>query len=87
MKIMLMTPLPPVAKFGQIGKSMEVLLGGYALGCLLCEVYQTGSGQPALLYVVPAMIGTLIATNFDLFLDVKKRADLFEYDGSDGNNE
>ena len=86
MKIMLMTPLPPVAKFGQIGKSMKCARR-ISLGCLLCEVYQTGSGQPALLYVVPAMIGTLIATNFDLFLDVKKRADLFECDGSDGNNE
>eukprot|EP00638_Chattonella_subsalsa_P006547 CAMPEP_0117737042 /NCGR_PEP_ID=MMETSP0947-20121206/2293_1 /TAXON_ID=44440 /ORGANISM="Chattonella subsalsa, Strain CCMP2191" /LENGTH=380 /DNA_ID=CAMNT_0005552455 /DNA_START=542 /DNA_END=1684 /DNA_ORIENTATION=- len=32
---------------------------GYALGCILCEVFQTGQGQPALLYIVPAMFASL----------------------------
>ena len=29
------------------------------MGCLLCEVFQTGQGQPALLYVVPAMLAAV----------------------------
>ena len=28
---------------------------GYGFGCLLCEIFQTGEGQPALLYIVPSM--------------------------------
>ena len=33
----------------------QASLAGYALGCLLCELFQTGSGQPALIYIVPSM--------------------------------
>ena len=36
-------------------------LVGYGAGCLLCEVFQTGQGQPALLYVVPAMAAAVAA--------------------------
>jgi hypothetical protein len=32
---------------------------GYAVGCFLCEIFQTGSGQPALLFILPAMVITL----------------------------
>ena len=32
-------------------------MAGFVIGCLLCEVFQTGAGQPALLYVVPGMFG------------------------------
>ena len=28
---------------------------GYGIGSLLCEIFQTGQGQPALLYIVPSM--------------------------------
>ena len=34
-------------------------LTGYGLGCVLCEVFQTGQGQPALLYLVPSMLLTM----------------------------
>eukprot|EP00747_Dinoflagellata_sp_TGD_P016103 gnl/TRDRNA2_/TRDRNA2_124862_c3_seq2.p1 gnl/TRDRNA2_/TRDRNA2_124862_c3~~gnl/TRDRNA2_/TRDRNA2_124862_c3_seq2.p1 ORF type:complete len:166 (+),score=27.75 gnl/TRDRNA2_/TRDRNA2_124862_c3_seq2:70-498(+) len=30
-------------------------VGGFALGCVACELLQTGGGQPALIYLVPAM--------------------------------
>lgn len=30
-------------------------LVGYGIGCFLCEVFQTGQGQPALLFIVPSM--------------------------------
>ena len=40
----------------QLNLSMfQASLAGYALGCLLCELFQTGSGQPALIYIVPSM--------------------------------
>jgi hypothetical protein len=56
-------------------------LGGYALGCLLCELFQTGAGQPALLYVVPAMVGVMAATNIDLILDEGTRKELLDFEG------
>lgn len=34
-------------------------LWGYVAGCVLCEVFQTGGGQPALLYIVPSMVAAL----------------------------
>eukprot|EP01038_Epipyxis_sp_PR26KG_P004656 gene4656-6543_t len=41
-------------------KLFDVTVYGYMLGCLLCEVFQTGQGQPALLFITPSMIITLI---------------------------
>lgn len=38
----------------------SVTIFGYLLGCFLCEVFQTGEGQPALLYIVPAMLASLL---------------------------
>lgn len=35
---------------------------GYGLGCFLCEIFQTGEGQPALLYIVPSMLLTVFLT-------------------------
>ena len=35
---------------------------GYGLGCFLCEVFQTGEGQPALLFIVPSMLITVFIT-------------------------
>ena len=32
------------------------VVGGYIIGCLLCEVFQTGGGLPALVYLSPSMI-------------------------------
>ena len=33
----------------------------YAIGCLACEILQTGRGQPALVFIVPSMlIGLLL---------------------------
>ena len=38
----------------------------YAIGCLALELLQTGSGQPALVYLVPSMlIGLIAAISFD----------------------
>lgn len=28
----------------------------YILGCFLCEIFQTGAGQPALVYITPVML-------------------------------
>lgn len=56
-------------------------LGGYALGCLLCELFQTGAGQPALLYVVPAMVGVMATLNLDLLLDETRRGELLGFEG------
>lgn len=45
-------------------------LVGYFLGCLLCDVFMTGNGQPALLYIVPSMAVSVMATatlNGELF--------------------
>ena len=35
---------------------------GYGLGCFFCELFQTGEGQPALLYIVPSMLLTVLIT-------------------------
>jgi Signal peptide peptidase len=35
---------------------------GYGLGCFLCELFQTGEGQPALLFIVPSMLITVFIT-------------------------
>ena len=32
---------------------------GFLIGCVLCEVFQTGQGQPALIYIVPAIVSML----------------------------
>jgi cation transporter-like permease len=32
---------------------------GYGIGCFLCELFQTGQGQPALLFIVPAMLASV----------------------------
>jgi hypothetical protein len=40
---------------------------GFILGCILCELFQTGSGQPALVYIVPAMfvtVGTAVSLRY-----------------------
>jgi Signal peptide peptidase len=37
-------------------------LAGYGIGCFLCEVFQTGQGQPALLFIVPSMFFTVFAS-------------------------
>ena len=35
---------------------------GYGFGCFFCELFQTGEGQPALLYIVPSMLVTVLIT-------------------------
>jgi Signal peptide peptidase len=35
---------------------------GYGIGCFLCEVFQTGQGQPALLFIVPSMFFTVFVS-------------------------
>ena len=37
-------------------------MGGYCIGCFLCEVTNSGGGQPALLVLVPAMLATVLTT-------------------------
>ena len=32
---------------------------GFSIGCLACELFQTGSGQPALIFLVPSMLTTV----------------------------
>ena len=34
-------------------------LAGYVFGCLLLEIFQTGQGQPALIYLVPSMLSSV----------------------------
>ena len=34
-------------------------LFGYVIGCFLLEVFQTGAGQPALVFIVPSMLLTI----------------------------
>jgi signal peptide peptidase-like protein 2B len=34
-------------------------LFGYLFGCFLLEIFQTGSGQPALIFLVPSMLSTI----------------------------
>lgn len=33
---------------------------GYGIGCFACEIFQTGGGQPALLYLVPSMLFSIL---------------------------
>ena len=56
-------------------------LGGYALGCLLCELLQTGAGQPALLYVVPAMVLTMSLANAPVLLNKEALEEVLTFDG------
>ena len=42
-------------------KAYAACLAGYAVGCGLCEVNQSGGGLPALLFIVPSMIAALTA--------------------------
>lgn len=35
---------------------------GFLIGCLMCEVFQTGQGQPALVFIVPSMIISVLLT-------------------------
>ena len=55
---------------------------GYGIGCLLCETFQTGQGQPALLYIVPSMFVSVLTTGL-LRGELK---DMWEYQ-SDNNEE
>ena len=47
-------PPAPSAVEGMDGRSgyMSAAIGGYCLGCFLCEVTNSGGGQPALLLLV-----------------------------------
>lgn len=36
--------------------TFSAALNGFLLGCFLCEVFQTGQGQPALVYIVPSSL-------------------------------
>ena len=61
---LLPSPDPPTtttaaAPANRRGSVHSAALVGYGVGCLLCEVFQTGRGQPALLYVVPAMLAAV----------------------------
>ena len=38
------------------GTMYSATITGYFIGCFMCEVFQTGQGQPALLYIVPSML-------------------------------
>ena len=40
----------------------KAAMGGYCIGCFLCEVTNSGGGQPALLVLVPAMLATVLTT-------------------------
>ena len=41
------------------GALYPVAIAGYFIGCFMCELFQTGQGQPALLYIVPSMLASL----------------------------
>jgi minor histocompatibility antigen H13 len=49
---------PQAAQFRAKVALYPATLGGYVLGCVMCELFQTGQGQPALLYIVPSMLLT-----------------------------
>lgn len=38
-------------------------LVGYFVGCILCDVFMTENGQPALLYIVPSMVASVLVTS------------------------
>ena len=40
----------------------KAAMGGYCIGCFLCEVTNSGGGQPALLVLVPTMLATVLTT-------------------------
>lgn len=45
---------------------------GFLIGCLMCEVFQTGQGQPALVFIVPSMLISLgLAVTTDSILKPK----------------
>ncbi|MBX9695544.1 MAG: hypothetical protein K2Z81_24380, partial [Cyanobacteria bacterium] len=37
----------------------QAAIGGYIIGLVMCEIFQTGSGAPALLFLVPSMFISL----------------------------
>ena len=41
----------------------QASLFGFVIGCFLCEFYQTGAGQPALIYIIPAMSAAVLLRN------------------------
>ena len=49
---------------------------GYGVGCFLCELFQTGQGQPALLFIVPAMLALVGAVG----LVSGQLGDMWSYD-------
>jgi hypothetical protein len=53
-----------------------VTIFGYLLGCFFCEVFQTGNGQPALLFIVPSMLLMMVLSGFIN----KNLKDIFEFD-------
>jgi hypothetical protein len=42
--------------------TFSAICTGFVIGCVLCEVFQTGQGQPALIYIVPATVSMLAIT-------------------------
>ena len=60
-------------------KLYPATMGGYLLGCLLCEVFQTGQGQPALLYIVPSMLFTVGAAA--AFGSEERKKQIWEFNG------
>lgn len=49
------------SKYGKSSSLFLTSMVGYALGCLLLDIFQTGQGQPALVYIVPTMSICLLA--------------------------
>jgi hypothetical protein len=43
--------------------AFNATFSGFVLGCFMCEVFQSGGGQPALLFLVPSMLATLSAAS------------------------
>ena len=39
---------------------LSAAMGGYAVGCFACEVFNSGAGQPALLFLVPPMFSAVL---------------------------
>lgn len=53
-------------------------IGGYIIGCIACELFQTGSGQPALLFLVPSMLISLSIATIKSKINPK---DIFDFNG------
>jgi hypothetical protein len=53
-------------------------VGGYVIGCIACEIFQTGQGQPALIFFVPSMLLSLGLASIRSKMSIK---DMFEFDG------